>query len=79
MAHITREDVTSVLGQVDDSVVAQIVGLGATRQELIEAHAWLSNDEALMNDGRPLPSSRVGQVIAVLERLDEEAPVDPRP
>ena len=79
MANLTREDVTNVLGSVEDTLVAQVIGLGATREELIEAHAWLSNDEALMNAGRPLASSRVGQLIALLERYDEDALIDPRP
>ena len=77
MPHITRDDVIRVIGSVDDMLIAQIVGLGATPDELMEAYAWLSNDEAMMNSGRPLASSRVGQLIAILERFDEEAPIDP--
>ena len=79
MANVTREDVTNVLGPVDDTLIAQIIGLSATLEELMEANAWLSNDEALMNAGRPLASSRVAQLIALLERYDEEAPIDPQP
>jgi hypothetical protein len=57
MPALTHEDVQVVLGPVDDSLVAEIVATGASREELAEAYAWVANDEALMNLGRPLASS----------------------
>jgi hypothetical protein len=44
-----------MLGDLDDVVVAKIIANGATAEELAEANAWLSNDEAMMNTGRPRP------------------------
>jgi hypothetical protein len=72
MATLTREDVVAVLGTVDDSLVAEILGTGASPEELAEAYAWFTNDEALMNAGRPLASSRVGRLIDILEAAEED-------
>jgi hypothetical protein len=72
MATLTREDVVAVLGPVDDGLVAEILGTGASPEELAEAYAWFTNDEALMNAGRPLASSRVGRLIDILEEAEED-------
>ena len=72
MATLTREDVVAVLGPVDDSLVAEILGTDASREELVEAYAWFTNDEALMNAGRPLASGRVGRLIDILEAAEED-------
>ena len=79
MATLTREHVVAVLGPVDDSLVAEILGTGASPEELAEAYAWFTNDEALMNAGRPLASSRVGRLIDILEAAeeDEDEPSEP--
>ncbi len=72
MATLTREEVLAVLGPVDDSLVAEILGTDASREELVEAYAWFTNDEALMNTGRPLASGRVGRLIDILEAAEED-------
>ena len=72
MATLTHEDVRVVLGPVDDSLVAEILATGASPEELAEAYAWVTNDEALMNIGRPLASSRVGRLIDILEPAEED-------
>jgi hypothetical protein len=61
MSTLTRKDITALFGELDDVVIAKIIAIGATRNELAEAHAWIANDEPLMNAGRPLPSGRVGR------------------
>jgi len=74
---VTREDVVRAVGPVDDVTLAKIIGSGATLEELAEAQAWTVNDEPLINEGRPLPSGRVGELIDILSELaatdDEEA------
>src|SRR5215218_2149170 len=74
MAAVTRDDVVAVLKPAEDTVVAQIIATGASKEELTEAYAWLQSDEALMNVGRPLPSGRVGQIIAILQAVEDDAP-----
>ena len=73
MTQLTRDDVIKAVGEIDDVAIAEIIGTGATSEELAEAHAWLANDEPLMNAGRPLPSGRVGELVEILEELEQDA------
>jgi hypothetical protein len=50
--------------------IVEIIGTGATVDELTEAQAWIVNDEPLMNAGKPLPSGRVGALIQILTELE---------
>jgi hypothetical protein len=61
-----------MLGELDDDVVTEIIATGTTGEELAEAHAWLANDEPLMNTGRPLPSGRVARVVEIVAGISEE-------
>lgn len=70
---ITREEILSVLGPVDDEVVADVMATQASIEELREAWGWLHNDEALLGAGRPLPGTRVGRLIDLLEPDEDEA------
>lgn len=72
MSTLRREDIFSMLGSVDDAVVAEIIATGATSSELAEARAWIANDEALMNVGKPLAGGRVGRLIEIIAALEEE-------
>ena len=78
MATLTREQITSVLGPVDEVVVTEVMKSGASLGELAEAQAWLVNSEALINEGRPLPKGRVGELVELLNTYeideDSEAP-----
>lgn len=69
---ITRDEIRRVLGPVDDTLAADIVNTGANEQELAEAWAWANSDEALINDGRPLPGGRVAELVALLAADDDE-------
>jgi hypothetical protein len=69
---MTRDDIISVLGPVDEAVIADIVSIGATVEELREAFAWIGADEALVNEGRQLPTARVAALIELLEAPDDE-------
>jgi hypothetical protein len=48
----TREEIRALLGSTDDATLTSILELGASRAELIEARAWIENDEAMLNEGR---------------------------
>lgn len=74
MAALTRDDIVGVLKPAEDTVVAQILAMAATKEEFAEAYAWTQNDEALMNTGRKLPSGRVGQIAALLQAVQDDAP-----
>jgi len=80
MRRITRDDAIKAVGAADDVVIAQIIGTGATIDELAEAQAWVANDEPLMNAGKPLPSGRIGELVDILSELkasEEEYGEDP--
>jgi hypothetical protein len=70
MKRLTRDDVTRAIGRADGVTIAEIIGTGATVDELAEAQAWIVNDEPLMNEGRPLATGRVRQLIDILAELD---------
>jgi hypothetical protein len=72
MGRLTRDDVTRAVGRADDVTIAEIIGTGATADELAEAQAWLVNDEPLMNAGRPLASGRVRELIDILLELEPD-------
>jgi hypothetical protein len=70
MKRVTRDDITKAFGPVDDVTIAEIIGTGATADELAEAQAWIINDEPLMNAGKPLASGRVRDLVDILAELD---------
>ena len=74
---MTRQDVVSVLGPVDDVTIAEIIASGASLEELREAWAWAFGDEALMSQGRPLPGTRVAALIELIEPDDDDDLADP--
>ena len=75
---ITREDVARAVGGADDVTIAQIIGTGATVDELAEARAWLANDEPMLNAGRPLATGRVRELVDILSVLDPSEDEDDR-
>jgi hypothetical protein len=72
MQRVTRDDVISAVGPVDDVTIAEIIGTGATADELAEAQAWIVNDDPLLNAGKPLPSGRVRELIDILAELETD-------
>ena len=74
---MTRQDVVSVLGSIDDVTIAEIIASGASLEELREAWAWAFGDEALMSQGRPLPGTRVAALIELIEPDDDDDLADP--
>ena len=70
MKRVTRDDITKVVGPADDVTIAEIIGTGATADELAEAQAWIVNDEPLLNAGKPLASGRVRELIDILAEFE---------
>ncbi len=77
MPTLTKSAIKRVLGPVDDSLAAELTLTGATEQELCEAKSWMTSDEALVNELRPFPAGRVGELIEILERLQGPDPDEP--
>jgi len=72
MTPLTRDDVIAVLGRLDDVTIAEIIVIGASREELAEASAWLANDEPLMQIGRPRASGRLARLVEILASRQED-------
>ena len=75
---ITREDVARTVAGADDVTIAQIIGTGATVDELAEAQAWLANNEPMLNAGRPLATGRVRELVDILSELEPSEDDDGR-
>lgn len=69
MRRLSRDDVIKAVDRADDVTIAQIIGTGATVDELAEAQAWLANDEPMINDLRPLAHGRVRELVDILSEL----------
>ncbi len=69
---LTRDEVLAVVGPADDLLITEIIATGATPEELSRAWAWVNNDEALINEGRPLPSGRTGDLVELLSAQDDD-------
>jgi hypothetical protein len=72
MTNLTRKAITEELGELNDLTVAGIIAMDAAREELAEAHAWITNDEALINAGRALPTGRIARLVELVKERDEE-------
>ncbi|WP_063694643.1 hypothetical protein [Bradyrhizobium stylosanthis] len=72
MTRLSRDDVIKIVDRADDVTIAQIIGTGATVEELAEAQAWLANDEPMINDLRPLAQGRVRELVDILSELEED-------
>ena len=71
MTRLSRDDVIKTVDRADDGTIAQIIGTGATVEELAEAQAWLANDEPMINDLR-LAQGRVRELVDILSELEED-------
>ena len=72
MQRLSHDDVAKAVPGADDVTIAEIIGTGASAEELTEARAWLANDEPMINDLRPLAQGRVRLLVDILSELDED-------
>jgi hypothetical protein len=70
---LSADDVKAVIGPIDEALLADILSTGSSAKELAEAWAWVNADEAWVNEGRPLPSGKVAQLIDLLIPDDDVA------
>jgi hypothetical protein len=70
-AAATAQDVRDILGPVDDALIASILALGATRDEILEANTWLSSDDYMH---RHLHHGLSGTAALVFDILEAERP-----
>lgn len=69
---LNREQLVKAIGSIDDAGVAEILAMDATAEELAQAQAWITNDEALINSGKPLVGGRVSRLIEILTPIEAQ-------
>ncbi|PKA42247.1 hypothetical protein [Rhizobium sullae] len=68
---LSSGEIRAIVGPVDEVMLADILATGASAKELAEAWAWVNADEALTNEGRPLPTGRIARLIDLLDPRQE--------
>lgn len=66
---VTKEDIEEIVGRLDDAATAAIIATGANRDELLEAYAWLTANDA---QHRRLHSAPHGTIAWLCELLEAE-------
>jgi hypothetical protein len=69
---ITAKDIVSVLGPVDETLMADVSAIGATPEELAEAWAWVNSDQAMIDEGRTLPNGKVAELVELLSVSEDD-------
>ena len=69
---VTSAEVRGIAGPLDDAVVVEIIGTGASASEVLEAFTWLTADDQIATETERGPS---GTVLRVLEILQREEPL----
>lgn len=63
----TGSEIREIVGPIEDSVLARIVAVGATREDILEAWTWLTSDDYLHQKLQHSQQGRVAQVVEILE------------
>jgi hypothetical protein len=69
MAELSRAEVATVVGEIGDPAIAEIIATGITKEELIAAHDRVVRDRNADNPGPPLEPGRIAKAVEILERL----------
>lgn len=72
MTKLTREDVSEIMGRMDDLRVAEIIGTGATPAELVEGKRWAAGDQRTIGDDEELRAIVVTRVCDILRAEEPE-------
>jgi len=69
MSEVSNDDVVAIVGPIGDAAVAEIIGTGISKDELIAAHERAVKDRKAHDPGPPLEPGPFAQVVGILERL----------
>jgi hypothetical protein len=72
MAELSADEVHSIVGPLSDIVVAEIIGTGITKEELVAAFARVTRDRKAHEPGPHLKPGPFARVVELLERLHLE-------
>jgi hypothetical protein len=71
MSELSRDEVVAAIHPINDATVAEIIGTGATHEELVRACHIFAKDRK-SKTRHEIPEGRVGRVVSILERVDAE-------
>ena len=70
MSELSRDEVVAVLGpRISDSLAAEVIATGITKEELVLAYSRVVSDRKAHDSGPPLEPGHIGHVVEILERL----------
>jgi hypothetical protein len=69
MSEVSNDDVVAIVGPIGDAAVAEIIGTGISKDELVAAHERAVKDRKAHDPGPPLEPGPFAQVVGILERL----------
>jgi hypothetical protein len=69
----THDEVTDVLGKLDDAKIVSIMALKPSISDVEEASVWLSGDADVFGPGRPLKGVAAEIVAIITADEDDEA------
>ena len=71
MQSATLSEIAEIVGPLDDAVLLEISGTGATAIEVLEAFTWVNADDQIATESEHGPR---GAALRVYEILDREIP-----
>jgi hypothetical protein len=72
MSELSRDEVIAVTGPLSDIVVAEIIGTGISKAELVAAYNRVVTDKRTHDHGPTLKPGPFARVVELLERLHLE-------
>lgn len=72
-AMATQNDITSILGELDDEKMLAILSLRPTVGDLEQARIWLSGDADVFGAEPPIKGA-ASEIVTILETEEEEEP-----
>jgi hypothetical protein len=71
LSTLTHEEISAMVGDLDDSAVAAILAVGPTAEDFLEALAWAEGEDDVMGEmERPL-TGKAAQIYDIL-RADQD-------
>ena len=64
---LMKQDVDEIVGPLEDSTITALIATGASRDDLLEAYAWLTADDAQHRRLHREPHGTVAQLCEILE------------
>lgn len=64
---LSRGRIEQIMGRLDDLKAAEILEVGASEPELLEAKRWMAGDKRTLSEDLPVRPSVVSQVCDILK------------